>query len=198
MLISEKHKYIFISIPKTGTTAIQSFLQENDDSSVLNWITIKAKRIKIDEYVKTWKLMKIMGDEYDKYTVFTFIRDPYARSVSGYHFYKNGNTLRSHYFIRNFMAQLNVLITKILPFIMWSILKPNKKLVDYFFDKNGQELIDLVGKTENMNKDLSSICNLLGIPLENVSVPVKNSSRHSTVENFFTNKWHEKLYRKKS
>ena len=107
MLISDKYKYIFISIPKTGTTAIQSFLLENDKSCVLNTVQIKGKEVSVDEHIKTEKLKKIMGDQFNEYTVFTFIRNPYMRKVSGYFFYKNGDTLHSHYFIRNLMANIN-------------------------------------------------------------------------------------------
>src|SRR6056297_1688050 len=119
MLISEKNKYIFISIPKTGITAIQSFLIENANSCVKNVIRVGSDRIKVAEHVKTKKLKELMGKAFDEYTIFTFIRDPKSRGVSTYFFYKNGNTLKSHDFIRNLMARLNVFLTQILPFSLW-------------------------------------------------------------------------------
>ena len=194
MLISDKYKYIFISIPKTGTTAIQSFLLENDKSCVLNTVQIKGKEVSVDEHIKTEKLKKIMGDQFNEYTVFTFIRNPYMRKVSGYFFYKNGDTLHSHYFIRNLMANMNILLTKLIPFSIWSIVKPSKKLTDYFFDKDNQLLIDLVGKTENLNEDLLMICEKIGIELSSKKIPVKNKSTNSTVEYYFSNRVHKRIF----
>lgn len=194
MVISDKHKYIFIAIPKTGTTAIQSFLLENDESCRWNSITLDGKQISISEHIKAKDLKKIMGARYEEYTVFTFIREPFARRVSGYFFYKNGDTKESRYFIRNLMAQVNTVLTRVLPFSLWSILKPQKKLVDYFFGKKGDLLIDLVGKTENLDEDLLAICQQIGIPLRNKKIPVKNKSKHSSTDDYYFNKLHRKLF----
>jgi hypothetical protein len=197
MLISDKYRYIFIAIPKTGTTAIQSFLLKNDDSCVWNSIQIDGKRINIDEHIKTKNLKRIMGEKFNEYKKISFIRNPYSRIVSSYFFYKNVNMIRSKNFIRNLMARINVLSTEILPFSIWSVLKPTKKLVDYFYDDDKQLLIDLVGKTENLNEDLLSICSEIGIALNSDKVAKKNKSKHSSVEGYYSNSFHKKIITKK-
>lgn len=197
MLISEKYKYIFIAIPKTGTTAVQSFLLENDSSCKWNRTNINGKKVEFSEHSTAKEVRDLLGKKYEDYTVFTFIRDPYSRGVSGYFFYKNGKTLKSRYFIRNVAAKLNSLITKMIPFSLWSVLKPQKKLTNYFFDEGGNLLIDLVGKTENLDKDLTEICKEIGIPISKEQIPVKNDSKHSAIENYYSNSLHKKLYSKK-
>lgn len=196
MLISEKYRYIFIAIPKTGTTAVQTFILENDSSCRWNSIIIEDKNIEAEEHITAKRLKDLLGKKYEDYTVFTFIRDPYSRGVSGYFFYKNGKTKKSKYFIRNVAAKLNSFITKIIPFSIWSVIKPQKKLTDYLFDEDGNLLIDLVGKTENLDKDLMAICREIGIPISDEHIPVKNISKHSTIENYYSNSFHKKIYSK--
>jgi hypothetical protein len=94
------------------------------------------------------------------------------------------------------MARLNLILTKILPFKIWSIVKPQKKNADYFFDDQNNLLTDLVGKTESLDEGLLSICRLIGIPLDGERIPVKNSSSHSKVKTYFSNRFHRKLYSK--
>lgn len=48
-----------------------------------------------------------------------------------------------------------------------------------------------------MDKDLSAICNIIGIPIKDVNVPTRNSSKHKPKENYYTNYLHEKIYNKK-
>ncbi len=162
----------------------------------MNAIQVGDNRIKINEHIKTKKLKELMGRAFDEYTVFTFIRDPESRGVSAYFFYKNGNTLKSHHITRNLMAWANVFLTKIFPFSLWSLIKPQKKLVDYFFDDNNNLLIDLVGKTDNLKEDLLSISEIIGIPLQDGDIPVKNRSKHLSVEEYYVNSVHKKLYDK--
>lgn len=196
MIISDKHKYIFIAIPKTGSTTIQNFLRKNDDSCRMNCIQINNETIRVDAHIETKKLKKIMGKKFDEYVKFTFIRNPYSRVVSSYFFYKNGKTLRSRFFIRNLMARLNIILTRIFPFSVWSIIKPQKKMTDYLYDNDNQLLINLVGKTENLNEDLLMISKQLGISVKDETVPFKNKSTHSSVESYYSNKLYKKLYSK--
>lgn len=198
MVISYKHQYIYIDIPKTGCTAIQNYLLENDETCEQGWIEFEGKRTKIESHTKTKEIRNVMGKRFDEFTVFTFIRHPKSRSVSAYFFYKNGSWARSRYVTRNIMAKLNVFLTKMLPFSIWSLIKSEKRITDYFYDDCGRELIDLVGKTGNMDEDLESICKCIGIPIRDVEVPVQNRSKHKEKENYYTNNWHRKMYKKKA
>lgn len=132
MIISYKYKYIYIDIPKTGCTAIQNYLLENDNTCEQGWIEIEGRRIKIDSHTKTSDIKEIMGDKFDDFTVFTFIRNPKSRSVSAYFFYRNGNMMRSNFFIRNVMAQLNVYLTKYFHLVYGQLLSLRNKLQSIF------------------------------------------------------------------
>lgn len=69
MTISNQHNFIFISVPKTGTTSVQRFIKQNDKSACKNYIprTKKTKRMLTgkDEHITADKLKKIMGSSYN-------------------------------------------------------------------------------------------------------------------------------------
>ena len=64
-MVNHKHKYIFIHIPKTGGTSIESALN------------IKQKHKDHEYYKKELK-------QYTDFFVFTIVRNPFDRSVSDY------------------------------------------------------------------------------------------------------------------
>ena len=75
MLISDKHKYIFIAVPNTGSTSIHNFLRKNDDSLRKNIVFVNGKKVTTTPHISAFELKKIMGSDFDNYTKFTIIRD---------------------------------------------------------------------------------------------------------------------------
>lgn len=72
MIISEKHKYVFISTPKCGTHTMFKLLTTYFD----------GKRIKTNGFHSTIIPKHINVDEY---TIFTTVRNPYDRLVALWH-----------------------------------------------------------------------------------------------------------------
>ena len=96
MVFSEEHKYVFIEVAKTASTSLKRFLLEQDSSSKENIIISKDNEyIKVNTHVTAKQLKKIMGDYYDNYTIIGFVRHPFSKIVSNYHFYKNGRAYKN-------------------------------------------------------------------------------------------------------
>ncbi|MBT4522209.1 MAG: sulfotransferase family 2 domain-containing protein [Halieaceae bacterium] len=74
MVISEKHRYVFIQIPMTGCTAVASELVQQYDGRY-----ILSKHSTYKEFLQQ------ANSEERSYSVFTNIRDPFDRLVSHYH-----------------------------------------------------------------------------------------------------------------
>ena len=55
----------------------------------------------------------------------------------------------------------------------------------YIADKQGNILMDFVGRFENMEADFSEICEKLGIERR---LPHKNRSKHSSYQKYYTDK----------
>jgi hypothetical protein len=93
MVISEEHKFIFISVPKTGSSSAEKFFREKYKSIGYNRILVGGKEIKVPPHITALQLRRLMGDDYGHYQKIAFIRHPYSKLVSGYFFYKNGTPI---------------------------------------------------------------------------------------------------------
>jgi hypothetical protein len=195
MIISNRHKFIFISVPKTGSQAIRDFFLSIDDSAKWNSFSLEGKGIKCNEHITAYDLRRKIGALGNDYKIIAFVRSPYARAVSSYFFYKNGKALHEKQSSRIFITKLNIILAKLLPFQIWSLLKPMKSNYEYVTDLNGKIIVDFIGQTEHLNSDLLSICNSLSIPINNfLPLPIKNKSNHRDIEKYFNNYLHKLLF----
>ena len=202
MILSAKHKYIFIAVPKTGTTSIHSFVLNSDATAAKNCFPVKdsttAKVVPVKGHITARDLKLQMGKAYDDYLVFGFVRSPYAKAVSAYFFYRNGQPITRQDNQRLLQARINVLLARVLPFSIWSLLIPLKTNFEYLVDSDGKILVDHIGLTEQLSNHLDAILKILSIPTESsVEVPKKNTSKHDSYSSYFKNGWHMWLFAKK-
>lgn len=104
---------------------------------------------------------------------FTFVRNPWDRLHSGYHYFYRCvgmNAHRDHRWANQFLSQLNTFEKFIHELENPKFVNIIKKY-DHFRDqrdwlydpKSGKNLIDFVGRFENLDNDFKTICNYLGI-----------------------------------
>ncbi len=98
-MISFKHKFIFIHIPRTGGTSIENALSTYSEDRV-DGVTIrpnmelmrmaKEKNVSLDNYKHfTYdKYKQILGDDIKDFFIFSVIRHPYERIPSLYYYSK--------------------------------------------------------------------------------------------------------------
>lgn len=89
-VIDHENKFIYISIPKCGTTATINFLEKIMSK---NSMVIKSNRknnIGLRKHSTALEIKKVL-DKYSKYVTFTVIRNPYDRAVSFYEYKKRKN-----------------------------------------------------------------------------------------------------------
>ena len=198
MLISEKYSLIFISNPKTGTTSIQNKLLEIDKNALQNNIPegTKAKRKlnPMDEHINVRNLSKNLSKIWNNYRKVVFIRNPYEKAVSAYFFYKNGNPIPNGGGKRRFIALLNIIIARILPFQIWVLFKPIKMNIKYVISKDGFCLVNYVGDTKNLEEDFIKILKEINI-FQKTKLNKKNTSSHSkNIDKYFSNLIIKKLF----
>lgn len=145
-MISHKHKCIIIHIPKNGGTSIEKAIGM---SGPRHLIGVNEKQ----RHNRVW----------DNYYVFTFVRNPWDRMVSVYHYYQQ-NTERH-----------NALIRKSIPNNFKKfILKFNQKDKDWYkpflipqydwiHNDKDECLVDFVGRFENYMVDVQKIFSHLKI-----------------------------------
>lgn len=138
MEYSKKYKYLFFANPKTGSRAVSKALDKwdiecyhNKRSGNLNGDEVVSG---VGNHIMPYKLKAKMGDLYNHFRVIVFVGSPYGRAVSTYFFYKGGGTrtfnkkhksvLKSR--LLYFISKLNLYLTLVFPFPIYSLVKPLK------------------------------------------------------------------------
>jgi hypothetical protein len=84
MVWSDKHKIIFVHIPKTGGTSIEKSLNALNNESGYG-----IKNNKAVQHYTWYDYKKYMNNKFNKYYKFTIVRNPYKKVVSDYFYLKN-------------------------------------------------------------------------------------------------------------
>ena len=165
MFINHKHKFIFIHIPKNAGTSIRNSFDINGyDKQVV------SKRY---PHSTCSEIKKYCGDDiWNEYYKFSFIRHPFDRLVSFYHFHKSGQYKhkigRERAYTQSFkewvMNNNNV-----------NILRTQSEYLD--------EQINFIGCYEELQKDFNVVCNQIGI--EPYELPHYNKSQHEHWSTFW-------------
>jgi len=207
MTSSAKHKFIFIANPKTGTTYIQKVLKSNIEDSSQNKISINGKVFKFDEHTSPPVIKKEIAQLYDLYKKVVFIRHPYDKVVSSYFFLKNGRPLtkgniwayrkKMKPLVRAIVTYLNVITARIIPFKIWSIIRPIKRNSKYVLEGN-RFVVNYIGRTECLESHLNSIFFEMIIRFKsknNINKFSKNKSIHKESSSYFKkDSIHKKIF----
>ena len=167
MPISHKHKAILIHIPKNAGESMEKkmgiygaysdplkFLWGTHDKYVLQHLTMSQM-----------KRLYISDDVFDSYFKFAFVRNPWDKAVSEYHWYlRYGDRITFKEWIRTLGNRL--LRTSKPPVLE---IGHNIPQYEYVYDGNGRLLVDFVGRFERLQEDFDTVCEIIGI--ENSFLP---------------------------
>ena len=200
MVSSPSCKYIFIANPKTGSTTVEHYLREWDPGSLHNrFVDVNGNIVRgIHGHIRPRDLKRMMKDLYKEYKVFIFIRNPYDKAVSGYHYYRQGKRKQIEFGKNKGTVRLvfNLFLARILPFQFWSLIKPVKSNYDYLTDDDGTIIVDYIGTTDKLSSDLTEIARVMGI-IEEVNGRVGRtnvSKRDKEYNQYFQKAWHKKAF----
>lgn len=87
----DKYKCIFIHVPKVAGSSIERVIYQTD-----KWLV---------GHVKASDYMKFDKDKFDSYFSFGFVRNPYDRVVSAYHYLKKGGEIKT---MKNGLAKISI------------------------------------------------------------------------------------------
>lgn len=208
MFYSKKLNILFIASPKTGSTSVELFLSQIDPNGEKHRITLESKTIGSQDvsggvvgHATAGELKNALGESlYNRLNTFGFVRHPFDKLVSSYFFNKRGSLYKSFQIkgknkriIRMVRMFFTFLLPKILPFQIWALFFPMKTNRKYFVNKEGEIIVDYIGRTEYLNEDLTFICGLCGIDTTNVKVPHVNKSMHQDWEKYFQNEFFKRI-----
>lgn len=185
MIISHKKKFVFIAIPKTGSTTIRRVLDKYSDV-----VSSGSKQDKNYQHSSLKSLQK----NYDikNYTSFCFVRNPFELSVSTYFYYLKmikywNNVPPSEYVwqeIHNNYKQLMHGCNNFNDYI--SNIEENGWVEDDEWNTPQcmyTEKVNFIGKFENLQEDFDVVCDKIGIPRQ--QLPHKNKSNHKHYTEYY-------------
>jgi hypothetical protein len=178
--INHKNKYIFVHVPKTAGVSILSSVNEGGGM----WDNVMG-------HTPISEIRKRHRKEYDEYFKFAFVRNPWDRIVSAFHFLTNGgrgneeDQKRQKYLIKNYNGDFKKFI-KSLPLKKY-LVKLNTFYSLHFLeqtywlcDERGNIDVDFVGKFENLKDDFKRVCKCGGIKSAELSRHNKSTHNHYT------------------
>lgn len=160
MLMSRDRKFVFVEVPKTGTSAIAKRLLEIDPALERDIVYLDdGQRILVDStHTSAAKLRRMLGESSDEYTFIGFIRDPIDTIVSKYYYYKVGRVKDDIRGERRTMGRvIRHLSTRVLPLHLWILLYPYKGLANFITDQDGELCLDIVGNFHSLESNFHDI-----------------------------------------
>ncbi len=206
MRISHTNKFIYISIPKTGSTSLRNAI--NDYSEIKIDRTYHLANLSIERSAVTgfypsnyWKVSTHMTaqelfyiwpeifpnkkDDWNKYFKFTLVRNPWARRVSQWQFIRSKAKKESIATFSGYCYEVYKLCEgKFHKFVARSSKLDQQ--VNWIKDDSGEKKLDYVCKLEEIDESFQFICNKLKI--ENYSFPHENQSQHHHYTKYFNTK----------
>jgi hypothetical protein len=202
---------LFIACPKTGSKSVKKLLNEIDPNGFNHKIVYRGLEITSKDmhygmvaHARAWEFKNALGSEnYNSLMVFGMVRHPFDRLVSSY-FHNKSQSITQ---VFGWKAEKNLLkiqikgaishtLPKILPISIWVFIYNMKTNYDYFFDREGNRIVEYMGRTDHMTEDLKKILSVKGIHLES-DAPHVNTTRHKSHHKYFKSKWIKNYLTKK-
>ena len=192
-MISHEHKCIFIHIPKTAGTSINSFFhpkvrfhfEHADYERLFGWCPKRQLHMQHATSKQLIETELITETQWKEYYKFTFVRNPWDRSYSDYYWIQEFSGVTG-----SFKDYINATgpFTEIL-----NDISTNRYLGDHlleqtaFFDFNGLLKPDFIGRFENFKEDMATIIEALGLDKGFDVFKNKGKKKKGHYSKFYTN-----------
>ncbi|EEC4842051.1 sulfotransferase family protein [Campylobacter lari] len=171
----DKYKCIFIHVPKVAGSSIERVVYQTD-----RWL---VGHVKARDYVKFDK------NKFESYFSFGFVRNPYDRMVSAYHYLRSGGgnlvdetwakeNIYKYNSFEEFVLNLQNNDERI-KILSWMHFVPQYK---YLCDNDKNILVSFIGKFEKLDEDFKKILNFLNRKDSLVHV---NKSKHCAYKDYY-------------
>jgi len=174
MLLSIKHRFLFVHIAKTGGTSVRAALaryRRREPAYAVWFLASRLSRasghrlgIKFPRHAKAIAAQEMLPQPFfDALFKFAFVRNPWDLQVSSWHHLRRERPhLVSH--VPDFDAFLQWKLDPQRPYqyhVDTSILLQT----DYISDLHGNFIVDFIGHYENLADDFAHVCRRLDLPV---------------------------------
>lgn len=202
MLLSNRYKFLFVHIAKTGGTSVRSALRPmrwKDPyfypqfiCSRLSSLTGHRIAAKFPRHAKIIAAKEMLPQElFDQLFKFAVVRNPWDLQVSSYHHIRRERShLMAH--IENFEQFIEWKLDPERPY-QFHVDTSIEQQSDYLIDLHGNLLTDFIGRYENLNDDFKTICDHIGIDRPALPHRRKATDRDKDYRSYYTDSLIEKV-----
>ncbi len=174
-IVSNKYRFIFIHIPKTGGTSLAE-PRYQDGKGTLAGLLGETDYTQAG-HIRAVGLKERMSEHWDKYFKFAFVRNPWDRMVSLYHYFLQdpekqvselGRRIAACDGFTDFCSRLEEL----------DLDAHFDEQISYLIDFQGNFLIDYIGRFETLDRDYANVCTKLALPVAKLPHYRKSSHQH--------------------
>ena len=182
MLISNKHKFIFVHIYKNAGTSITEALRPFALSS-WQWKVhraLKKRRIPspffephpFNSHIKASEIKNSLGEKnFKEYFSFAIVRNPWDWQVSLYRYMLKLETHHQHKLVKD--------LGSFEEYIKWRCENEVCYQKDFIYENN-KLLVDFVGRYETLDSDFNAICSRIGISASLPKLNISNTQPYQT------------------
>lgn len=173
-MISDKHKYVFVHIPKCGGSSIELNLLARENIYINNFIKngfsklspLQKKKYNLGRQDMGVSSQHLKINQYESqktknYFTFSFVRNPWDRMVSEYFYIRKkwGCDCKEKYFKKTFPNFRSFVIKNGLQ-CSW----PSHRFqqIDFVLNPMTNQMVDFIGRFENLNRDFRYVCQRIG------------------------------------
>ncbi len=177
-MIYKQKKVIFLHIYKIAGKSIKNSLIENQDKNLLvnkiynntfGYLGYKKKYLPhqsieierngelLHSHIRADDYRNYLGDKFDDYFTFTFVRNPFDWQVSLYQFMREKKSHPQH----SLMLSMNFK-----DYIKWRCTEEPEHQTFFILDDKEQNLVNFIGKFESLEKDLKKVCDINGLKMK--------------------------------
>lgn len=173
MLLSPRHRFLFVHIAKTGGTSLRAALERARWSDPYYWLMWPCHRLshlsghrlgtKFPRHAKAIAAKEMLPREfYDSLFKFAFVRNPWDLQVSSFHHIRRERPqfMNGH---DDFDSFLRWKLDPERPY-QFHLDTSIERQSDYLIDLQGNLIVDFVGRYERLHDDFAEACRRIGIP----------------------------------
>jgi len=194
MLLSLKHRFLFVHIAKTGGTSVRSALQGRRWRDPWYWPMFLCSRFshlsghriatKLPRHAKIVAAKELLPREFfDELFKFAFVRNPWDLQVSSFHHIRRERPryLGGH---EDFEGFLRWKLDPERPY-QYHLDTSIELQSDYLIDLHGNLVMDFIGRYERLGADFSEACQRIGIAQPDLSHKRKATDRRQDYRSYY-------------
>jgi hypothetical protein len=185
VLISHKHKFITIDIPKTGTRSFRESLLQLKIIDIIGLPNFDSEFYQHGHAILAKKQFVKNGWKWNNYFKFTIVRNPWDRYFSFFKYFKSYSDkyLSRHESIDWNEPEINqgkfcveLFKNKDDQTVLKNIILNNDSQDSYYCDESGKIIVDHIAEFQNLQNEFVFLCNQVGIQTPTLQHSNKSSS----------------------